>query len=302
MSLVKERKSGLKTAHLDNSSMHMRIDSHLWYPWVMWWVLLILLSAVVQATEQTELWIVGDQSEPIHFVVMPFDYSGDKTSPTVLIEDSLKQALSSTGLMTMPARISMPENPLDMFYWQFHDVRFVIQGHVYEQDKQLLMNLNIYDSFGLEPMTASLVLLPDQIHFSLQQVADRMYRSLFYATFTGSNTLRYLNDEDPQLTAYLHQLIQTFKFNWESHLTTGFCDVELEQLPGGVIFEQKLGGNCFQTAGLAAEIENMLASIEYLPYDRYRDQFKRKLKLRFIHPDTDGRKIMMRMQNGVLEE
>lgn len=265
-------------------------------------LLLVLMSSLVAAANETELWIVGDRSEPVRFVVMPFNYSGDKTSPTVLIEDGIKQALSSTGLLTMPATVSLPDNPHDMYYWQFNDVRFVIYGHVYEQEQHLLLNISVYDSFGLEPMDASMILMPDQIHFSLQQVADRLYRSLFYATFTGNSQLRYLDNEDPQLTAYLHQLIQVFKFNWNSALSSGFCDVDLEQLPGGVIFEQRLGGNCFMTEGLAAEIEETLVAIESLPYDRYRDQFKRKIKLHFIHPDSDGRKAMMRMQNGVLNK
>ena len=260
---------------------------------------LLLLSSL--AVAETELWIVGDQSEPVRFVVLPFDYSGEKTSPTVLIEDSIKQALSSTGLLSMPATLSLPENPYDMFYWQLYGVRFVIHGHVFEQDHQLLLRVSIYDSFGLEPMDATMVLMPDQLQYSLQQAADRLYRSLFYATFTGNTQLRYLDAEDSKLTAYLHQLIQVFKFNWNSHLKTGFCDVSLEQLPGGVIFEKRLGNNCFQTEGLAEEIEATLTAIESLPYDRYREQFLRKLTLHFIHPDSDGRKAMMRLHNAAIE-
>ncbi|WP_395377430.1 hypothetical protein [Marinicella sp. W31] len=277
-------------------------SEQLWYPKGMRLTFLILLSSLAVAADETELWIVGDQSEPVRFVVLPFDYSGEKTSPTVLIEDTIKQALSSTGLLSMPSRVSFPENPHDMYYWQFNNVRYVIHGHIFEQDHQLLMKISVYDSYGLEPMDASMILIPDQLQFSLQQAVDRLYRSIFYATFTGDIQLRYLYDEDTRLTAYLHQLIQVFKFNWNSAFNGGMCDVNLEQLPGGTIFEQRLGSNCFQTDGLAEEIEETLTAIDPLPYDRYRKQFQRKLKLHFIHPDSDGRKIMMRMQNDKLVE
>ncbi len=248
----------------------------------MTFALVVSMLTCAQSATAVELLIVGDGSKPITFVVEPISYHGDKLSPAVIIEDALIQALSSTGLFNMPYTYEAPNDHNNMLAWQLAGIRFVIQGSVHEVDQQLRLQLNIYDTLGLQPTYSSALLNPDQLALSAQVFADQVYRSLFYATFTNETEKQYLQNENRLLTRYLNHLVLTFKNSWHSQVTSGSCQVDLQQLPGGVIFKHRLDESCFANADLGAEVEALLARLDVLPYENYQDVFSKNLQLEFI--------------------
>lgn len=247
-----------------------------------------------RSNETLDLWIIGDQSEPVTFVMLPFFYSGDNMSPAVFIEDSIKNSLSSTGLFAV-SKAKTPRNSYDPYYWLLKNVRFVIRGKLFEKQNNLTIDISIEDMYGLEPIEAKVVVPVDQLHYGINYIADRVHRSLFYATYTPFKHLRYLNDENTLLTSYLHQLVHEIKFKWDSQLKSGYCSVDVDQLPGGRVFDYELHHACYQQKNLAEEVSDLISDIERLPYEGYESVYQRKLKLYFVHADTKGRKQIMHL-------
>lgn len=242
--------------------------------------LLIFWSGWLSAN--TELLIVGDRSQPVSIVVLPMTYQGDGLSPTVTIENALTQALSSTGLFTMPMRYTVPEDPEDLLAWRLIDVRFVISGQVVETEQNLMLNLSIQDTLGLRPTLSSAALNPDTLGLSVQAFADQLYRSLFYATFTNDNDKQYLVNENPTLTRYLNALISHIKGHWREGPIAGQCQVQLKQLPGGDVFKHKLLTGCFDNPAFGRDIERLFEDLNTLPYEGYQDVFIKDLLLTFV--------------------
>ena len=245
-------------------------------------IALWLLMLAPPLCAEVELLVVGDAEHPVKFVALPFTYEGTGLSPAVTVENHIVQALSSTGLFTMPYRYTAPVDPANMLAWQLEDIRYVIQGRLFESGQMLMLRLTINDTLGLQPTLSSVVLNPDQLALSTQMFADQVYRSLFYATFTNDNEKQYLNNEDPTLTRYLNQLVMTFKRAWQNNQADGTCTVDIQQMPGGLPFKSTLRENCFIDPDLATEIQTVLDDIELLPYDRYQEVFERELVVQFI--------------------
>ena len=245
-------------------------------------VLTILCFWLAVADAEIELLIVGDQQNPVKFVVLPFSYIGTGISPAVSIENHIIQALSSTGLFSMPYRYDQPEDVGNMLAWQMSGIRYVLQGELLEARESLSLQLNIYDTLGLKPTASQVLLNTHQITLGSQMFADQVYRSLFYATFTNDPDKQYLSNENPTLTRYLNQLVVTFKLAWINHQNDGTCSVDIQQMPGGVPFKSELNEDCFVDSQLAQEIQETLDGVERLPYDQYQDVFEKNLKLRFI--------------------
>lgn len=245
--------------------------------------ILLLLSSGLRA--EIELLIVGDQSQPIHFVVLPFEYHGDGLSPAVTVENHIIKALSSTGLFSMPLRYEPPQDNNNMLAWQFAGIRYVLQGQIFEDNDNLRLTLTINDSLVLKPTISAVILNPKQLELSSQLFADQIYRSLFYATFTNDEDKQYLNNENPTLTRYLNQLVLLFKGVWQNQAGQGSCSVELQQMPGGVPFKSKLMEDCFNGSGLENEVQRALDGVGSLPYARYQAVFDKNLSLQFITTD-----------------
>lgn len=81
---------------------------------------------------EIELLIVGDSTQPIKFVALPFSYEGSGLNPAVMVENHIVQALSSTGLFSMPLRYEKPKNLNNMLAWQFAGIRYVLNGEIFE--------------------------------------------------------------------------------------------------------------------------------------------------------------------------
>jgi len=243
---------------------------------------LLLLLCVFTVQADVELLIVGDKDSPVKFVVLPFTYHGSDASPAVVVENNLIQALSSTGLFSMPFRYKAPQNSNHMLGWQLAGIRYVIFGDVYEVHHSLSLKLTIYDTLGLSPVISTAVLNPSQIELSSQLFADQVYRSLFYATFTNDSGKQYLNNENPVLTQYLNQLVMTFKSQWQNTTAKEACEVQLQQLPGGVIFKRQLSKDCLQNNHMRTEMNQLFDSIQVLPYDNYQRVFSKNVTLQFI--------------------
>jgi hypothetical protein len=243
---------------------------------------LILLFMVLPLAAEVELLVVGDDAHPVKFVALPFEYEGNGVSPAVTVENHIVQAISSTGLFSMPYRFEMPADKSNMYAWQLEDIRYVIEGRLFESSQMLMLRLTINDTLGLQPTLSTVVLNPRQLALSSQMFADQVYRSLFYATFTNDNEKQYLNNEDPTLTRYLNQLVMTFKRAWQNNQADGTCTVEIQQMPGGLPFKSSLRENCFVDAELATEVQAVLDEIALLPYDRYQEVFERELVVQFI--------------------
>ncbi|MCX7552327.1 hypothetical protein OS175_00425 [Marinicella sp. S1101] len=243
----------------------------------------LLLSSTLRA--EIELLIVGDQTQPIHFVVLPFDYHGDGLSPAVTVENHIIKALSSTGLFSMPLRYEPPQDNDNMLGWQFAGIRYVLQGNLFEERDSMHLTLTINDTLVLKPTISAVILNPKQLEVSSQLFADQIYRSLFYATFTNDEDKQYLNNENATLTRYLNQLVLLFKGVWQNQTGQGSCSVELQQMPGGVPFKTKLMEDCFNGSGLDSEVQSVLDNIGSLPYARYQAVFDKNLSLQFITTD-----------------
>ncbi|TDR23454.1 hypothetical protein C8D91_0315 [Marinicella litoralis] len=226
--------------------------------------------------------VLGGQHTPVKFVALPFSYQGSGLSPAVAVEDLIVQALSSTGLFSMPYRYDVPANTNNMMAWQFNGIRYVLQGQLIEADKMLTLRLSIDDTLGLQPTISRVILNPEQLTLSSQMFADQVYRSLFYATFTNDTEKQYLANENPVLTRYLNQLVMTFKAAWVNDQGKGSCTVDIQQMPGGVPFKSELNEDCFLDRALPNEIQQALESIEVLPYENYQTVFERNLKIEFI--------------------
>lgn len=243
-------------------------------------LLILLVSPFSKAG--IELLIVGGANEPVQFVALPFSYQGEGLSPAVTVENHLIQALSSTGLFTMPYRYDKPADINNMMAWQLAGIRYVLQGEIIEQKSMLWLKLTIADSLGLQPTFSSVILNPEQLQLSTQMFADQVYRSLFYATFTNDTDKQYLNNENPTLTRYLNQLVMTFKNAWQMNEGIGSCTADIQQMPGGVPFSSKLQDDCFIDNRLAKAIKHTLATVETLPYDHYQEVFDKSLTIKFI--------------------
>ena len=245
------------------------------------WVIILLIGSLA-AHAEVELLVVGDQAEPVQFVALPFTYQGTGISPAVTVENHIIQALSSTGLFSMPFRYEQPENPDNLMAWQLAGIRYVIEGDIIESESTLILRLTISDTLGLQPTFSRALLNPDQMQLSTQMFADQVYRSLFYATFTNDQEKQYLNNENATLTRYLNQLVMVFKNAWQNNQSNGTCTVEIQQMPGGLPFKSDLQADCFIDQQLAAEVQLALATIEILPYQRYQDVFEKDLTIKFI--------------------
>lgn len=231
---------------------------------------------------EIDLLIVGDNEQPIKFVALPFSYNGDGLSPAVTVENHMVQALSSTGLFSMPLRYEAPKDVDNMLAWQFAGIRYVLMGEIFEKKDNMHLKLTINDTLTQKPTLSAVILNPSQLELSSQLFADQVYRSLFYATFTNDEEKQYLNNEDPTLTRYLNQLVLLFKSAWRSNDARGSCSVDLQQMPGGVPFKSSLQEDCFQSDQLAKEIRQALDNVGSLPYDRYQEVFDKNLKIQFI--------------------
>ncbi len=241
---------------------------------------LLLCFSAVKA--EVKLLVLGDNNTPVKFVALPFSYQGSGLSPAVAVEDHIVQALSSTGLFSMPYRYDKPTDTSNMMAWQFSGIRYVLQGQLVEADDMLTLRLSIDDTLGLQPTISTVILNPNQLTLSSQMFADQVYRSLFYATFTNDTEKQYLANENPTLTRYLNQLVVTFKGAWLNHQAKGSCTVEIQQMPGGVPFKSELNEDCFVDRAMALEIQQTLARIEVLPYESYQSVFEKNLQIEFI--------------------
>ncbi len=195
-------------------------------------LLMLLFSSLSKA--DIELLVVGGANQPVQFVALPFTYHGNGLSPAVTVENYMVQALSSTGLFSMPYRYEQPADINNMMAWQLADIRYVLQGEITEKQSMLWLKLTISDTLGLQPTISSVILNQNQLQLSTQMFADQVYRSLFYATFTNDVDKQYLDNENPTLTRYLNQLVMTFKNSWLAADGAGSCTVEIQQMPGGV--------------------------------------------------------------------
>jgi hypothetical protein len=234
------------------------------------------------ARADIELLIVGSKNKPVHFVLLPFTYKGGGLSPAVTVENNIIQALSSTGLFTMPYRYEKPANEENMMAWQLTGIRYVIQGEITEEGSMLWLRLTIADTLGLQPTISGVILNPEQLQLSTQMFADKVYRSLFYATFTNDTEKQYLDNENPTLTRYLNQLVMSFKNAWQSDEGEGICTVNIQQMPGGIPFTSRLQEDCFASKNFANRIQQAMSSVETLPYENYQDVFEKNLTVKFI--------------------
>ncbi len=245
-------------------------------------IALLMLFCSLTARAEVELLIVGGHQQPVQFVTLPFTYFGKGYSPALTIENHIVQALSSTGLFTMPLRYEQPHDKGNMLAWQLAGIRYVLLGEIHEDDQSLHLKLTINDTLGLQPTLSVVILNPKQLAFSSQMFADQLYRSLFYATFTNYNDKQYLDHENPTLTRYLNQLVMQFKMAWQNQGAQGVCTVDLQQIPGGVPFESSLQEDCFTVPELAAEVQTALDQVGILPYANYQSVFEKNLRLQFI--------------------
>ena len=241
---------------------------------------ILLFGSVVHA--EMKLMVLGGHNTPVKFVALPFSYQGTGLSPAVAVEDHIVQALSSTGLFSMPYRYEKPLNINNLTAWQFAGIRYVLSGQLFEEGGLLTLRLSIDDTLGLQPTISTVILNPDQLSLSSQMFADQVYRSLFYATFTNDTEKQYLAHENPVLTRYLNHLVVTFKAAWINSEVKGTCTVDIQQMPGGVPFKSEFSENCFEDSALALEIQQALASIEVLPYENYQTVFEKNLQIEFI--------------------
>ena len=244
---------------------------------------MVFCSLTVQA--DVELLIVGGQHQPVQFVVLPFSYFGSGFSPAVTVENHMVQALSSTGLFSMPFRFEKPHDMDNMLAWQLAGIRYVLQGEIHEVKKTMTLKLTISDTLGLQPTLSAVILNPKQLELSSQMFADQVYRSLFYATFTNYNDMQYLDQENPTLTRYLNQVVVQFKMAWQPQGAVGTCTADVQQMPGGVPFKSELQEDCFSDPMLAAEIQQTLDQVGILPYENYQSVFEKNLQLQFITTD-----------------
>lgn len=244
---------------------------------------MVFCCASVQA--DVELLIVGGQGQPVQFVVLPFAYYGDGFSPAVTVENHIVQALSSTGLFSMPFRYQQPQDSDNLLAWQLAGIRYVLQGEIHELQQTMTLKLTISDTLGLQPTLSAVILNPKQLELSSQMFADQVYRSLFYATFTNYNEMQYLDQENPTLTRYLNQMVMQFKLTWQPQGAVGTCTVDVQQMPGGVPFKSELQKDCFTDPRLAFEIQQTLDQVGVLPYDNYQTVFEKNVQLQFITTD-----------------
>lgn len=244
------------------------------------WLWFIFFVGAVQA--DVELLIVGGKQQPVYFVTLPFTYHGQGLSPAVTVENHIVQALSSTGLFSMPFRYEQPHDVDNMLAWQLAGIRYVLQGEIHELNNNLSLILTISDTLGLQPTLSRALLNPKRLELSSQMFADQVYRSLFYATFTNDNDKQYLEHEDPLLTRYLNQLVMQIKNHWFNVNGRGVCQVNLQQLPGGAIFKHQLNESCHANNELHTEIEAVFERLTQLPYDNYQPVFIKNIQLEFI--------------------
>lgn len=244
-------------------------------------ILLLMLAFSSVSKADIELLIIGDANQPVQFVALPFTYNGTGLSPAVTVENYIIQALSSTGLFSMPYRYNQPKDINNMTAWQLEGIRYVLQGEISEENAILWLRLTISDSLGLQPILSSVILNTQQLQLSTQMFADQVYRSLFYATFTNDHEKQYLDNENPTLTRYMNQLVMTFKSAWLQGEGVGTCTVDIQQMPGGVPFKSKLQKDCFIDNRMATAIEMALADVKTLPYNQYQDVFEKNLTIKF---------------------
>lgn len=240
----------------------------------------LLISSSVAA--EIKLLIVGSQTEPVKFVALPFKYYGEGFSPAVTVESHIIQALSSTGLFSMPFRYEIPADQDNMMAWQLAGIRYVLQGEIHEVKQTMTLRLTISDTLGLQPTLSAVILNPQQLELSSQMFADQVYRSLFYATFTNDNEKQYLDNENPTLTRYLNQLVVAFKMAWQANNSSGSCTADIQQMPGGVPFKSELQKDCFSEPKIALEIQQTLDQVGILPYENYQSVFEKNLQIQFI--------------------
>ncbi len=243
--------------------------------------MLLFFIPSVWANDNYELLIVGDSNQPVKFYLLPFSYEGKGINASYEIEEAIKVALSSAGLFSMPMRIEPPQHPIKNTKWRLHDIRFVIEGKLYEQKDSIVLHLAIYDTLLQNGYTLSGALVPNQLQTSAGLFADSVYRSFFYAAFTNRKTLQEVEHEDSTQTNYLHHIVQTYKSHWSPGETHGECLVNLQQLPGGNVLTYELQANCFQNKIFAEEILSLLKRVEQLPYTRYEEQFSKNLAITF---------------------
>lgn len=243
--------------------------------------LILFFFAAQVAADDYELLVLGDAHQTVHFHIQPFVYTGDGLNPSYEVEEAIKVALSSARLFAMPLRTQVPQDPKNLQAWQVAGVRFVINGTLFEEQKAMMLRLSIQDTLLDDGFTITGVLLPDQLRTSAGLFADQIYRSMFYAAYTNRKTLQELQNENPALTNYLHHIVQTYKRHWQPGNSRGECLVNIQQLPGGDVFTQKLQNNCFQNMAFAQDIEQLLAEVAQLPYENHEDEFNKSLRITF---------------------
>ncbi len=133
-----------------------------------------MLFGSLAAQAEVELLVVGDQAKPVQFVVLPFAYHGEGYSPAVTVENHIIQALSSTGLFSMPFSYDAPDDSENMLAWQLVGIRYVLQGDIHEVNKTMTLRLTISDTLGLQPTFSSVILKPSQLELSRQMFADQV--------------------------------------------------------------------------------------------------------------------------------
>ncbi len=245
--------------------------------------ILFILCSISQAlaSEPITLLLSGGFQEKTQFYVLPITYEGDGINPSYEVEEAIKVAISGAGLFTMSARLKPPENTQNSSHWQFLGVRFVLSGHLFEKDNNIILRLHVQDTLTGQGLQVSSALLANQLKFSAQLFADQIYRTLFYAAHTNLNTFEILQNEDTALTNYMHGIVKTFKNQWQKSDNKGECLAYINQLPGGGIFTHNLQENCFENPGFAEEIDQLLQQTEALPYEHYQQQFNKNIHITF---------------------
>ena len=245
--------------------------------------LLILICCFhsAHASEAIKLLINGGAQEQTQFFVLPISYEGDGLNPSYEVEEAIKVAISGAGLFSTSARMQPPQNTNNNSQWQFLGIRFVLSGHLFEQDNSIILRLDVQDTLTQKGLQVSSVLLPKQLKFSVQMFADQVYRTLFYAAHTNLDSFEILQNEDPDLTNYMHGIVKAFKNKWQKTDHSGECLVHINQMPGGGIFTHKLQKNCFETQAFAEEIDALMGEIDALPYEHYQEQFNKNIHITF---------------------
>ncbi|MCF6299937.1 MAG: hypothetical protein L3J52_02290 [Proteobacteria bacterium] len=246
----------------------------------------LILLAFSDSNAEIELNIVGGKDQLTQFAVLPFEYHGNQLSPAILIEDTLKQTLSSTLLFQTPFSVTPPKDKENLLQWRMQGFRYIIKGIIKDAAvNDMFVDIVIFDSLTVETIYSNIAIL-NTSHFklSIQQLADHMYRRMLYTAVINSNIDMETFADDDLTTKYFHQLALTLKTNWQSRSQSGTCTVLVKQLPGGVLMDYVFEKKCYQHIDLVNELIQLFDNIDSFPYKGFQQVFQKDLKVNFSIP------------------